>query len=122
MRCSEAPNWTIVFCTLSTEQLQLHPVLHLAVKRGLEYALFEWVKPNLYGKSMAGGDRHHMCSEHIVVVYKREANSAKTGFGEHFALRKRKAVLEANRMVSIFVFLLFYVAWLILTHGWWSDM
>ena len=115
MSCSEAPNWTIVFCTLSTEQL--HPVLRLAVKRGLEYAPFEWVKPNLYGKSMAGGDRHPMCSEHIVVVYKREVGSSKTGFGEHFALLKRKFVLEKDKMASTFVFLLFYVAWLILPHG-----
>ena len=115
MSCSEAPNWTIVFCTLSTEQLE--PVLHLTAKRGLEYALFEWVKPNLYGKSMSGGDRHPMCSEHIVVVYKREAGSSKTGFGEHFALRKRQKQLEKDKMASIFVFLLFYVAWLILPHG-----
>ena len=102
MRCSEAPNWTMVFATLSNEQVK--PVLNLAVLSGLEYALFEWVKPNLYGKSMAGGDRHPMCSEHIVVVYKREAGSSSKGFGEHFALRKRKKLLEDARMVSIFVF------------------
>ena len=116
MRDSKAPNWTIVFCTLSTEQVE--PVLNLSVTSGYEYHIFEWLKPNLFGKSMSGGDRHPMCSEHIVVVYKREAGSSKTGYSEHFALRKRVKLLERNNMVSIFVFLLFYVGCLIDTAAW----
>ena len=88
---SEADNWTMVFATLSNEQVLT--VSNLAVDNGYEAFPFEWYKPDLMGRSHAGGDRHPYCSEHIVVVYKRKSADAK-GFGEHFALRKRHLQLS----------------------------
>jgi hypothetical protein len=88
---SEADNWTMVFATLSNEQVLI--VSNLAVDSGYEAFPFEWYKPDLMGRSHAGGDRHPYCSEHIVVVYKRKSADAK-GFGEHFALRKRSQQLQ----------------------------
>ena len=94
---SEAPNWTAVFATLSTEQLL--PVMMLANEYGYDCHPFEWLKKALKGQSSAGGDRHPMCTEHILVVYKRAAGSIARAFGEHFALRKRKRTMEIAEQV-----------------------
>ena len=92
---SRADYWTMVFATLNTDQLL--PVMSLAHENGYDYALFDWTKPDKKGKSSTGGDRHPMCSERIIVVYKRKAGETNTGFSNFFALRKRVASLQNSK-------------------------
>ena len=96
---STAPNWTFVFCSLQTaEMISCGSVVK---EKGYTSDVFIWNKPDLSGKSHAGGARQAKTVEYIVVVYKH-ADASMTGLQNHYSLlvEKEKWVSAAFALVT----------------------
>ena len=92
---STASEWTFVFCSVSPDQR--HAVWDVA--RGAGYGVndSEWMKPDLRAKSISGGARQPMCTEHIVVVSKFAASAPNhRNMERHYSLLQRKDQLSAS--------------------------
>jgi hypothetical protein len=103
---STAPTWTAVFCTVSDSQIIY--LLDICKEDGYKFNMFTWVKPDLYGKSHAGGNRMAPASEHIIAVYKFESGASSTDLGNHFALRLRQARIILDSKVSALILYLIF--------------
>ena len=102
---STAPEWTLVFCSLAPDQRYL--VWDVATKLGYGLNDFEWYKPDLKSKSMSGGARQPMCTEHIVVVFKFSASATSHGnLDKHYTLLLRRNLLENSGTTLLVRFLL----------------
>ena len=105
---SAAPNWTFVFCSLQTaEMVSCGSVVK---EKGYTSDVFIWHKPDLAGKSHAGGPRQAKTVEYIVVVYKH-ADASMTGLQNHYSL-----LVEKEKWVSaVFALLSLLLMCLLLT-------
>ena len=96
---SMAPNWTFVFCSLPS--IGMIECATVALAKGYKVDVFIWNKPDMLGKSHAGGPRQAVSSEFIVVVYKLEG--AVSTLKNHYALLSQKEKLQVLSIEHLFL-------------------